>query len=100
MKLMNNWGRTGPHIITRIHKSGYSGHSVATRVATPAVLIALALSSVFAFVATVATQKNALHEGFDKKTYRSVSVLFYPSCRGKKRVATVATRYKNNIYIL
>jgi hypothetical protein len=53
-----------PHIDSR--PSGYSGHNMATGVATRGVLIALALSPVFAFVATVATRKNALHEGFDK----------------------------------
>jgi hypothetical protein len=43
------------------YKSGDSGGSVATRVATQVLLTALALIPVFAFVATVATKKNALH---------------------------------------
>jgi hypothetical protein len=51
---------------TKPWKSGDSGDVKATFVATQVLLMALALSSLFAFVACVACQKNALHEGFDK----------------------------------
>jgi hypothetical protein len=88
--------RRKPH--SSSNKSGDSGDVKATFVATQLLLTALDLSSVFAFVACVACPKNALHEGFDKK---SGTAFFISSSRMGAifLVATQATRHKNNIYL-
>jgi hypothetical protein len=98
MKSMHKCASKRPRSHMKPWKSGDSGDAKATSVATYTLLRALALGFVFAFVASVASQKKVPHEGFDKNRGRS---FFISSSRMGEifLVATVATMHKNNIYL-
>jgi hypothetical protein len=98
MRSTHNCALKGRKPHSSSNKSGDSGDVKATFVATQLLLTALALSSVFAFVACVACPKNALHGGFDKNRGSEIFYLI-PRMGALFLVATQATRYKNNIYL-